>query len=147
MLVAQNADTAVAAPPLANNFPHPVAQRKPPVASHHDAAKDVDNLDQEAKETVAGLRDAQHDGLDVVLEEDAGDLVVRDDLALLRDGVLVGVDDPVACEVDGGDDGEEVLELVEVNNGGVDGAVEGVDQRWVKGAVGHFRYDVREVEL
>lgn len=135
MLVAQNADTAVAAPPLANDLAHPVAQRKPPVASHHDAAEDVDNLDQKAKEAMAGLRDAQHDGLDVVLEEDAGDLVVRDDLALLRDGVLVGVDDPVAGEIDGGHDREEVLELVEVNNGGVDGAVEGVDQRWVKGAV------------
>lgn len=147
MLVAQHANAAVTSPPLANDLAHPVAQRIPPVARHHDAAEDVDELEQKGKEAVARLLHAQHDGLNVILEEDAGHLVVRDGLALLCDGVLVGVYDAVAGYVDGWHDGEVVLKLVEVDNGRVYGAVEGVDQRRVKGAVRQFRDDVRKVEF
>lgn len=147
MLVAQYTDAAVASPSLANDLAQPVAHRKAPVASHHDSAENIDNLDQKGKEPIAGLLYAQHDRLDVVLEEDAGDLVVRDGLALLRDGVLVGVDDLVAGKIHSRDDGEVVLEFVKVNNRRVDGTIERVDQRRVKGPIGHLRDDVRKVEL
>lgn len=42
--------------------------------------------------------------------------------------------------------GEVVLEHVEVDLGGVHGAIEGVDEAGVKGAVGQLGDDVREVE-
>lgn len=93
MLVAQNTNTTVAPAPLANDLADPVAQREAPVASYHDATEDVDNLDHKRQESVTALLHAQQDGLNVVLEEDAGDLMVRDCLAVLSDGVLVGVDD------------------------------------------------------
>lgn len=47
MLVAQNTNAAIATASLANDLADPVAQREAPVASYHDAAEDVDNLDQE----------------------------------------------------------------------------------------------------
>lgn len=73
--------------------------------------------------------------------------MVRDCLAVLSDGVLVGVDNPAVGEVNGRDYGEIVLEFVKVDNGRVDGAIERVDERWVVRAIRHFRDDVREVEF
>lgn len=69
----------------------------------------------------------QQDRLNVVLEEDTGDIVFVDRLALLRYSVLVCENGAGADAVDGWDDGEVVLELVEVFGGGVDGSVERVD--------------------
>lgn len=48
--------------------------------------------------------------------------------------------------VDGGNDGEVVLELVEVFFGGGDGVVEGVDEGGVVGAEGELLDVVGEVE-
>lgn len=48
--------------------------------------------------------------------------------------------------VDGGDDGEVVLEFVEVVFGGGDGVVEGVDEGGVVGAEGELLDVVGEVE-
>lgn len=118
------------------------------MAGDEDAADDVDELDEEDNEAVAGLVDGEQDRLNVVLDKDAGDGgVLVNLLALLGDGVLVGLDGAAADAVDGGDDGEVVLELVKVSAGDVDGAVEGVDEGRVKGAVGELGDDVRKVEL
>ena len=89
------------------------------MASDHDAAQHIDDLDGEDEETRPRLLHRQQHGLDVVLEEDAGDHVLGDLLALLRHGVLVRQDRVrrsalVSDRVDGGYDGEEVLEFVEV---------------------------------
>lgn len=123
------------------------------MAGDEDAGEDVDDLEEEGEDAVAVLLDGEQDGLDVVLEEEAGDHALADLLALLRDGVLVGEDGLGAAEgaaaghgVDGRDDGHEVLELVEVRRGDVDGAVERVHEGGVVGPEGEFRDDVREVE-
>lgn len=73
-------------------------------------------------------------------------------MRLFGDGVLVGVD--CFVRVGGGDvlgvdcwnDGEEVLEFVEVVGGCGDGAVEGVEETGVEGAEGEFGDYVGEVE-
>lgn len=122
------------------------------MAGDEDAGEDVDDLDEEGEEAVAALLDGQQDGLDVVLEEEARDHALADLLALLRHGVLVG-EDGLGAEraaardrVHGRDHGHEVLELVEVRRGHVDGAVEGVHERGVVGSERELRDDVREVE-
>lgn len=126
-------------PPLSNDLSHPLAEREAPVTRDHDTTEYIDDLDGEGQDAVAALLDLQHDGLDVVLEEQAGDHALVDLLALLRDGVLVG-EDGAACggrpgtlvhAVDGGHDRHEVLELVEVRFGQVNGAIERVHERRV----------------
>jgi hypothetical protein len=73
---------------------------------------------------------------------------MADFLALLGDGVLVGEDGGrphlarVADAVAGGHDRQEVLELVKVAGGFVDGAVERVDEGGEEGAEGELRDDV-----
>ncbi len=75
-------------------------------------------------------------------------------MRLLGDGVLVGNDGVGGCgggvrgitRVNGGDDGEVVLEFVEVEGGCGDGAVERVLEGRVEGPEGEFGDDVREVE-
>lgn len=135
MLRPQNTLPTIAPPPPANDLAHPIAQREAPVPRDQHAAEDVDDLDEEEDQALAVLLHGEQDGLNVVLEEDAGDVVLVDGLAALRDGVLVGADVVAAVAVDGGHDGEVVLELVEVVRGRVDGAVEGVDEGGVEGAV------------
>lgn len=139
--------TTALSSPLARDVGDPVGQREAPVSGNEDAADDVDDLDHEGQEAVAALVHGQQDGLDVVLDEDAGDIVVVDLLALLRHGVLVGEDGLGADAVDGGHHGEVVLELVEVGGRQVDGAVEGVDKRGVEGAIRELGDDVREVKV
>lgn len=108
----------------------------------------IDELDEEHEEAVAVLIDGQQDWLNVVLDKDArhGQALV-DFFALLGDGVLVGEDGAGADAVDGGHDGEVVLEFMEVGGGEVDGAVEGVDEGRVEVAEGQFGDDVGEVEF
>ena len=134
-------------PPLTHHLRPPLTQRIPPVSSHEHPADDIDNLDEKHEEAVPVLDDGQPYGLNVVLYKDAGDGVLADLLALLRDGVLVCLDVLLAPAVHRGDYGDVVLEFVEVVLGGVDGAVEGVDEGGVEGAVGELGDDVREVEL
>lgn len=108
----------------------------------------INQLDEEDKKAVAVLVDGQQDWLDVILDKDSryGQALV-DFLALLRNGVLVGEDGAGADAVDGGHDGEVVLELVEVGGGEVDGAVERVDEGRVEVAKREFGDDVGEVEF
>lgn len=122
------------------------------MASNQHPAQHINNLDQELQHPRPRLLNRQQHGLNVVLEEDARDVVVCNLLGLLRHGVLVRHDGVggrggAPDGVDGGDDGEEVLELVEVGRGGVDCAVEGIDEGGVEGAEGELRDDVGEVEL
>lgn len=142
----------VVSPPLAHDLVRPVAQPVAPVPSHEGAAHHVNNLDEEDEEAVALLGDVEQDWLDVVLEEDTGNDALIDLVALLRHGELirdnrrgytrVGVSEAI----DGGHDGHEVLELVEVALGRVDRRVEGVDEGRIEGAEGEFVDDMGEVE-
>jgi hypothetical protein len=93
------------------------------VASDQDAAHDIDDLDEEEQHAVAVLLHREQDGLNVVLEEDARNFAVANLLALLGDSVLVGVDVAGADGVDSRDDGNVVLELVEVFWRRVDGQI------------------------
>ena len=65
-----------------------------PPATDHDATDDVDDADGERQDWCSRVCDGEADGLDVELEEDAGDTRVRDNFGLLCDGVLVGGERP-----------------------------------------------------
>jgi hypothetical protein len=148
LLGPQHALAVPAPPPLADHLAHPVRQAEPPVPGHQRAAEDVDELDEKDEEAVARLDNVEQDGLNVVLEKDAGDGALVDLAALLRDGVLVGGDGAaaaagrVADAVHGRHDGHEVLELVEGDGGRVDGAVERILERGEVGAERELRDDV-----
>lgn len=140
---------------LSQHLHNPLAQRKPPVSSHQHATQDIHDLEEEAQEAISALLDRQHQRLDVVLEEDAGQRMLVDRAILIGHGVLVCGDGSFGGDaegvgggdgVDGGYDGEEVLEFVKGVGGGGDGAVEWVDQRGVERAEGEFGDDVGEVE-
>lgn len=117
------------------------------MSSDENTADDVDDLDEQADDTVAALVNCQQNGFDVVLEEDSGNVSVVNCLALLCNGILVGEDGPGVDAVHGGHNGKVVLELVEVSIGRVDGAVERILERGVKGTVRKLRDDVRKVKL
>ena len=148
----QNALTLPPTPPP-QHAPRPLRQRKAPMARNQHATKNINHLNHESQEAVSALLNCQQHGLDIVLEEDARDGALADDVRLLGHGVLVcedgagrvgrarGVDG-----VDGGDDGEEILESVEVIGGRGDGAVEGVEEGGVEGSEGELGDDVGEVE-
>lgn len=125
----------------------PVADCEAPVSSDENTADDVDDLDEQADDTITALVNCQQNGLDVVLEEDSGNVSVVDCLALLCNGILVGEDGPGVDAVHSGHNGKVVLELVEISIGRVDGAVERVLERGVKGTVRKLRDDVRKVKL
>lgn len=153
VVVPLGADDALALLPAAaaDDLADPLAHGEAPVAGDEDAAEDVDDLDGEGEDAVAALLDVQQDGLDVVLEEEAGDPALVDLLALLGDGVLVGEDGALGRvaaldAVYGRHHRHEVLELVEVRLGQVDGAVQRVHQRRVVRPERELRDDVREVE-
>lgn len=137
---------------LPPHLPGPLRQSESPVPRDHHATQHVHDLEPELQEPGAGLLDGQQDGLDVVLDKNAGDAHITDHVALLGDGELVGVDgagaEALATDrVDRGHYREEVLELVKVVRGDVDGAVEGVLERGVEGTERELVDDVRKVEL
>lgn len=141
-----------------------------PPASHHHATNDIDEPDDEAEEAAPLLCHGQGDGLDVELYKDARDVVLGDLVRLGGRGVLVRFDGVGRVEdvfggvvgvavhgfeegqeggvvgVDCGDDGEVVLEFIEVVFGCGDGVVEGVDEGGVVGAEGELLDVVGEVE-
>jgi hypothetical protein len=127
-LRSQHTDSAAAASSSPDDIVNPVADCEAPVSGDHDTAHDVDNLDQETDKAVTALVDSQQDRLNVVLEENAGDVSLVDRLALLRHGVLVGENRPRVDAVYGGHNGKVVLKLVEVARGCVDSAIEGVNE-------------------
>jgi hypothetical protein len=148
----------------------PVEHLPGPPTSHHNATDDVDEPNHEAEETTPLLSHGQGDGLDVELDEDAGDVILGDLVRLRGGGVLVclygvgRVEDVFGgvvgvavygfeereqrgiVGVDGRDDGKVVLEFVEVVFGGRDGVVEGVDEFGVVRAEGQLLDLVGEVE-
>lgn len=137
--------------PPSPHLVRPRRQREAPVHRHDHARQHIDNLEQELQKARTRLLDEQQNGLNVVLDKDAGDVVVVDGFALLGHGKLVGEDGVAggalaADGVDGRNDGEVVLELVEVVRSQVNGEVEGVLERGVKGAKGELVDDVGKVE-
>ena len=155
-------------PPV--NLHAPIKHLPAPPARNHNPTDDIDQPDEQWEEPAPLLRDRQGDGLDVELDKDAGDVVLCDLVRLRRDGVLVRLDGvrrvpDALCGVvrvavhgleegqqrgvvgvDGGHDGEVVLELVEVIFGGGNGIVEGVDEGGVVRAEGELLDVVGEVE-
>lgn len=95
----------------------------------------------------------QQDRFDIVLEEDARDDALADLVALLGHGVLIGEKRGIVSwirrpnAVNGGHDGHEVLELVEVCSGEIDCTVERIFERRVKATKGQLVDDVREIEV
>ena len=88
------ADDALAAggAATAEDLAGPGGEGEGPVAGDEDAAEDVGSFDEEGEEAVAALLDSQHDGLDVVLEEESRNAHLRDLVRLLRHRVLVRED-------------------------------------------------------
>lgn len=142
---------------------------QPPASDDH-TGDGIHEADKQGEKAAALFADEKQDGLDVVLEEDAGDeegafgergrlagccvLVREDEVAVGAVGVGGGwwegaegcVDGAGALGVDCGHDGEEVLVFVVVGFGGRDGFVERVEDGWVVWAEGEFVDDVCEVE-
>lgn len=147
LLRSQDTNSTVAASSTTNDIVDPVTDREPPVSSDENTADDVDDLDQETDDTVTAFVNCQQNRLDVVFEENSGNVSLVDRLALLCHGILVGEDGPGVDAVHGGHDGKVILELVEVAVSRVDCAVERVDERGVEGTVRKLGDDVRKVEL
>ena len=142
----------------------PLPQLPAPPTRHNDTTDNIHQPDHQRQQPAPLLRNDQQDRLDVVLDEDAGHVLLRDLVRLLRDGVLVRPDRvPVVRErvdvgrvggdeargvgrVHGGHDGEVVLEFHEVLAGGGEGVVERVFEGGDEGAEGEFVDLVREVE-
>ena len=141
-LGSQETSSTVAASSATNDLVDPVANREAPVSSDENTADDVDDLDQQADNAVAAFVNCQQDRLDIVLDENSGNPSLVHGLALLGHGVLVGEDGFRVDAVDGGNDREVVLELVEVGFGCVDCAIERVDERRVERTVRKLRDDV-----
>lgn len=144
--------------PPSPHLAHPPAQLIAPTATDQDPTHDIHQPDAQRQQAALLLGNGEQDGLDVEFEEDAGDHALADHVGLGGDGVLVR-DDGVfvsvevgrggggeGAGVDGGHDGEVILEFEEVERGGVEGAVERVEEGGVEGAEGEFGDDVREVE-
>lgn len=152
ILLTDTNHTSVPPSPLSPCLLRPLRERETPVAGDKRTTKDVDDLDEKDEEAVPRLFDLQENGLDIVLDKDARDHSLVDLGALLGDGVLVRKQRVVvvrACRPDAVDsrhDGNEVLKLVEVARGHVDGPVEGVLKRWEEAAERELVDDMREVE-
>ena len=171
----QNAKTARPPPLPPIELFRPLANLKQPAARHQHARNNIHQPNEQRGQTTPLLGNRQQDGLDVEFHENARHVVLRDRVALLRDGVLVREDGVSAVAVrmlgqavgagrgrfvvpvdfaqgfgvggvDGGHDGEVVLVFVEAVVGGGEGVVEGVAQRRVEGAEGEFVNVVGEVE-
>ena len=144
-------------------LPSPPPQLIAPAASDQHPADDVHDPDTQRQETATTLADGEQYRLDVELEENAGDALLGYLVRLGGDGVLVGEDgagggerrvggavqgNPVGecAGVDGGYDGEVVLELVEVRVGGGKGMVERIEEGGVEGPERELIYYVGEVE-
>lgn len=154
-----------------NLLPPPRQLIAPPAPDQHPADH-IHHPDHQPQKRHALLPHRQQNRLDVELEEDARDGAFVHGVRLRGRGVLVR-DDGVAravirregrrvvrvvgrggrqwrrgggAGVDGGDDGEVVLEFIEVIVRGGGGAVEGVEEGRVEGTEGEFVDDVGEVE-
>lgn len=145
---------------------NPIGKLVKPTPGNNNPGGRVHQANQQRQETAALLADQQQDGLDVILEEDAGDVerALGDNVGLAGSGVLVGEDEVLvmvvlldggwgrvgvarAFGIDGWDDREEVLEFVVVGFAGGDGFIERVEDRGVVRAEGEFGDHVREVEI
>lgn len=133
-------------PPLPPHLLTPITNPVSPMTRHQRTTDDIHDLDEKNQKRIPFLLDVQQNRLNVVLDKDARDDALRDFLRLLRDGVLVRDDGFARRGVDGGDDRNKILELVEVGGGDVDGLVERVDEGGEERAEGELGDDVGEVE-
>lgn len=143
-----------------------------PAPSDQNTADHIDQSDDQVQKTAPVLGDGEQDGLNVKLDKNAGDLAFVHNVGLLGDCVLVGKDCAAgeaalgcfvaAAEghgggrvggefagvvgVDGGDDGEVVLELFKVLVGGCARVVQRVVEARVEGAEAEFVDLMRKVE-
>ena len=119
-----------------------------PIATDKDTADDIDDPDQEPEERRAMLGDHETQRFDIVPEEDAWDLVVRDLAAHLGDGILIGEEAPPIrlAVILGGHNREEVLKLVKVLIRGSRHIVERVDQLGIQLPEAELINHMREVE-
>ena len=112
---------------------------------HQDTTKHVHNLHHEAQKRFAALFYTQEERLNVVLEEYTRHGAIANNMRLFGDGVLVSKDG-ARGRVDGRDNGQKILEFVEVVGRSGDGAIEGVNEGRVKFAERELRNDVRKVK-
>lgn len=160
---------SITPPPSPPELQPKIVQLPRPPASHHNATDDIHEPNNQRPKAARLLDQTKRNGFDVELNEHAGHALLGHGVALARDGVLVRFDS-VVCEkagcggavggvegahgfqgvcVDGRDDAEVVLELVEVvlrGRGEGDGVVEGVVHGWEVRAEGELADDVGEVE-
>jgi hypothetical protein len=141
---------------LSPTFPHhgdrPLAQGESPMASHQNTTEYIHNFNHESQEAISAFLDCKQHWLNIVFKEYPWDRLLVDAVGLLGNGVLVGenaiagvVTATIDC-VDGWDNGEEVLEFVEVVWSCGHRAIEGVEEGGVEGTEGEFVDDMREVE-
>ena len=155
-------------PPPSQNLLPPPGQLITPASTHQHPTNHIHDPNNQPQKRHAFLPHGQQDGFDIEFKEDAGDgsfvnrvrlgcgcILVRDDgvagAVIRRERRVVWL---MNCGrrwrrragVDCGDDGEVVLEFVEVGVCGCVGAVEGVQEGRVEGAEGEFVDDVGEVE-
>lgn len=107
--------------PPPQNLSTPSEQLIAPSASDQHSTNHINDPDEQSHEAAPLLPDGEEYGLDVELEEDAGYVALVDEVALRRDGVLVGEDcgggggaRVGGAGVDGRDDGAVVLVFEEV---------------------------------
>ena len=131
---------AITLPPstLANDSRSPLRQGESPVTSHEHTTNHIHHLNYKFQKPVSALLDRKQHRLNIVFEEYAWNGALADDVRLLGNGVLIGVDSARGIgrgridSVDGWDYGEEVLELVEVVGCCGDGAIERVEEGGVE---------------
>lgn len=145
------------------SIPRPLAELEAPSTSNQDSRDDVDQPDKQGRNADPLLGNGKLDGLDVEFDEDTRHHILGHRVRLLGDGVLVREDVLLAVPVrvyveavfaagrrllvlvdlaqrlgvggvDGGDDGEVVLVLVEIAGGGREGVVQRVRQGWIEWA-------------
>lgn len=139
-------------PPFSKNLNCPLGQSKAPMASYDHPTKHIYHLHHKPQKGIPALLNCKKHRLDIVFEEYARYLTVPNHMRLFSDSVLVGEDGMPgvgSCTVNGidsWDDGEEVLELVEVVRRCGDGAVEGVKQGGVESSERELRDNMREIE-
>ena len=135
----QNAFT-LSPSPLTNDSGSPLRQRESPMPCNQDTTKHIDHLDHKSQKAISAFLNREEHRLNIIFEEYTRYGTLTHNMRLLRYGILVGVDSArgIGCGgvdgVDGRDDGEEVLEFMEVVGGRGDGAVERVEEGGVEGS-------------
>lgn len=165
----QHAHPISSPPPFTPKLQRQIIHLPRPASRDHDTTDDIDQPDNQGPESTPLLHNTQRDRLDVEFDKYSRYALLWYGVRLRGDGVLVGLDGVLTehaggagrvCRVEGfqrlervrvngGDDGEVILELVEVVVGGW-GESNSVVERVVHGgevrAERHLADDVGKVE-